>query len=489
MANTSDIGSWTADVVRRFTGASASAERRRPPGPKGLLPVLRASAHLTKDFLSCMCHMAEEYSGPDMNPVGFNVLGQQMYLVLHPEQIQSILADNDVFFRTLKYFDSFRFVLGYNSVTVPNEEWKPMRRRTAGYFSLKQIEAYTSIFVQVMSERGIPLLKDKARRGQAVDLFPEMLDISSIAVFMSFLGDQLEDPPKELYQALNRIFCYIRRNMWNFWFPPLWIPTPQNRELNRDLELLRNYIRPRIFTDRDKPTMLGDIIRTHTGTDGTMNVQRILEETIANLVGGSETTIVLMVWAMFYIAQEREVQDRLAKEIDAVVGSRLPTSADLKKMPYLHNTISETLRLRSPAYMQTRMAIKDSQLGGYDIEKGAMLLASQYITHQDPRVWKNPRQFNPDRFASDSKEAPANRKSQAVFFPFGGGLFSCLGMNYAVNEAAVTVLCLLQHFEFELLNPAQATSLGIDARVTLRPDQAIYLKIRERAPRATSYPS
>lgn len=481
MPNTASFVTRATNAVRKKISSPSDSPGRQAPGPDGILATIRATREFTGDFLSIMIQLAEKYAGPEMAPVAFNVMGQQMYLLTDPVQIHHMLFDNDRFTRTMKYMNAFKRVLGYNIITAPNSAWKPLRHRTVAYFAPKHLDFYGSVFVRVLHEYAIPTLTEKARRGEAVDLFSEVLDIASIAVFMSFLGDEIGDPPREVYQALNRLFCYIRSNMYTLFFPPLWVPTAQNRALNADLERLRSYLRPRITSDRDRATMLGDIIRANSDERGRPNVQRILDETISNLVGGSETTIVLMAWAMFYVAQHKDVQARLRREIDEVVGDRRPTNDDLKKMPYLRNVVSETLRLRSPAYMQTRTALKDTELGGYTIKKDAMIFASQYITHQDARFWKDPGEFRPERFNSDSAEAPANRKSQSVFFPFGGGAFYCVGMNYAFYEAELTLLSLLQHFEFDLHERTPVASVGHDARITLRPDRPIFLAIRERS--------
>jgi pentalenene oxygenase len=229
--------------------------------------------------------------------------------------------------------------------------------------------------------------------------------------------------------------------------------------------------------------MFGDIIRTHTDAMGTIDESKVLDETIANLVGGSETTIVLMAWALLYLVQEPRIAERMYEEIDCVLGRNRPTPGDLKRLPYLHYVVSETLRLRPPAYVSSRMVSQDTELGGYSIPKGAMLFFCQYLTHRDPGLWSEPERFIPERFAPDSLEAPSNRRTETVFFPFGGGALTCLGMNYAFYEAELMLLMLLQHFRFTPVQPENLSQVGIDARLTLRPDRPVLLRAHIREPR------
>jgi cytochrome P450 len=151
---------------------------------------------------------------------------------------------------------------------------------------------------------------------------------------------------------------------------------------------------------------------------------------------------------------------------------------DLKSLPYLLQTVQESLRLRSPGYINYRYVTRDAELGGYPIKKGSWTVASQYITHQDARVWRDPHAFRPERFAKDSPEAPNNRRREMPFFPFGGGIFFCIGKNYAINEAALMLVMLLQNFRFFAPDGGRSLSdPGIDARLTLRPGRPIQMRV------------
>ena len=452
------------------------------PGPKGALEPLRALFLWHRDFLSFLRELDEKYSGPEMSPVWFNMLGQRMCLIVHPVQIKKILSNYEDFTRNVTNLRAFRLALGRNVVTAPDDKWPAIRKRTAGYFTNNHLERYGDAVVEVLQKHAIPRLSKKAQRGETMELFEEMLDIGSLASFMSFLGDAIDEPPREVYMALNDVFCYVRVKTFSLLVPPRWIPTAANQELNRSLATLRGYLRPKLERERDKDSMMGDIIRTHTDSQGQVDADLVLEEIIANLLGGSETTIVLMTFAVYYLVQYPDAENKLRAEIDSVLGARAPTVKDLKSMPFLLQLIQETLRLRSPGYINYRYVTRDTELGGYPIPKGTWTFASQFITHQDPRVWSDPSVFRPERFAPDSPEAPANRRDEAPFFPFGGGIFFCLGKNFAVNEAALMVAMLYQHFSFTIPEgAAQFPDPGIDARLTLRPAKPIRVRVHPRA--------
>jgi cytochrome P450 len=479
------------NVVTSAARARPRAEvgaTRPAPGPRGPVSSVKAAIRMVNDFLPFLCELDAAYSGPDMSPVSFDVMGQPMALVTHPEHVKEVLTDSEVYTRAMElfarrpmYMGALKRALGRNLLTTPNDEWRPMRRRTAGYFDPAHVEHYGAKVVEAIEKRFFPIYAERARRGEAMDLLGEMLAINSTAVFMGYLGDEVDEPEREITAALDEVFGYLRRNLFTPWLPPRWIPTPENRALNQNLGRARAYVSRRIARRAGAESQLGEVIRAHT-VNGRVDEGAALDEIISNLMGATETTIVLMTWTFYYVMQHPEVARGLREEIDRVLGGRSPTVPDLVEMPYLNQVVSEALRLRSPSYITPRLTTRDTTLGGYAMKAGAIVFVSQYLTHRHPKVWKDPEVFRPERFAADSPEAPANRKHELPFFPFGAGGFKCLGLNQAVNGASLVTAALLSRFEIDAADPEILPRVGFDSRITLRPDRPIRVRVRVRAP-------
>lgn len=60
------------------------------------------------------------------------------------------------------------------------------------------------------------------------------------------------------------------------------------------------------------------------------------------------------------------------------------------------------------------------------IEKGTPILISVLALNHDPKFWKDPYVFNPDRF-NDENRADKNQVNQP-FYPFGDGPRNCIGL-------------------------------------------------------------
>lgn len=93
---------------------------------------------------------------------------------------------------------------------------------------------------------------------------------------------------------------------------------------------------------------------------------------------------------------------------------------------------------------------------GYQIPKGWNVIYSICDTHDVADIFTNKEEFNPDRFIVPHPE-DASRFS---FIPFGGGLRSCVGKEFAKILLKIFTVELARHCDWQLLNgpPTMKTS-------------------------------
>ena len=166
-------------------------------------------------------------------------------------------------------------------------------------------------------------------------------------------------------------------------------------------------------------------------------------------VAGFETTASTINWALLYLLHNPEVQDKLHKELDQVIGpERLPGLKDRKSLPYLEATFTETLRISSLVPLAVpHMTTVDTTLQGYSIPKGTTLLANLWSLHHDPSVWENPHDFKPERFLDEDGNYVAPKADRLL--PFSTGRRVCLGESLARMEVFVILSRLLHRFKFK----------------------------------------
>ncbi|KXN74937.1 cytochrome P450 [Conidiobolus coronatus NRRL 28638] len=180
------------------------------------------------------------------------------------------------------------------------------------------------------------------------------------------------------------------------------------------------------------------------------------EELVHNLniffLAGHDTTANTLSYALYHLARNRDVQDKLRNEIyqkmnldDNQEKLVVPTSEQLKNMEYLNLVIKETMRI-SPAVLQIgRQLAEDYSIAEDNIvlPKGTNVGLSIYSILNDPAVYPNPEKFDPERFLNNKYEAD-------TYIPFGGGSRICVGMNFSLMEQKIFLALLLQKFDLSV---------------------------------------
>lgn len=158
-----------------------------------------------------------------------------------------------------------------------------------------------------------------------------------------------------------------------------------------------------------------------------------------------------------------EVQTKMYNELNKVVGTnRLPTLDDRADLPYCEAVIREGLRIDTlvPSGIP-HVAVTDTQLQGYQIPKGTVIVNSLNFAHHQPELFREPDAFMPERFLNQEGKLALNQDNT---LPFGAGKRVCAGEQFARNSLFLAVTSLVQNFNFKL--PDNLTSPDLNARIT-----------------------
>ncbi|XP_065207644.1 farnesoate epoxidase-like isoform X2 [Planococcus citri] len=162
------------------------------------------------------------------------------------------------------------------------------------------------------------------------------------------------------------------------------------------------------------------------------------------LQAGNESSGKTIEFLLMYVALTQRVQDELHEEIDRVVGqSRYPTLNDKIRMPYLESTIYEAMRINpiSPNGVLHRVT-EDTHFKGYFLEKDTLLYFAVKYAMNDPKKWKNPDEFMPERFMGGDR-------SKKRLPNFGLGKRSCIGEVLAKNFMFLYLAYFFQRYSIQ----------------------------------------
>ena len=94
-----------------------------------------------------------------------------------------------------------------------------------------------------------------------------------------------------------------------------------------------------------------------------LTLEQIRDEVMTLFIAGHETTANAIVWTFYLLAQHPEVEAKLQAELEQLLGGRLPTAEDTRRLKYTRAVLSEAMRLYPPAWAVGRLAVEDDEVG------------------------------------------------------------------------------------------------------------------------------
>ncbi|XP_077366680.1 cholesterol 24-hydroxylase-like isoform X2 [Festucalex cinctus] len=417
-----------------------------------------------------------------------NILHYVLVFVICPETVKEMLMSSkypkDMFLHK-RLFSMFgqRF-LGNGLVTARNhDQWYKQRRIMDPAFSSLYLRSLTGTF----NERAEKLMTkladvaDKKSEARMLDLVNRVTLDVIIKVAFGMDLELLENTspfPKAIETCLQGMVYNIRNVFFQF-FPKNWAFVA---EVRAACKLLRStgadWIHNRkmaVHGGGDVPKdILTQIIKSAQKEESMTQEDEefMLDNFVTFFIAGQETTANQLAFCIMELARHPDILQKAQKEVDDIIGMKQEISYDdLGKLVYLSQVLKETLRLYPTAPGTSRELVNDLVVDGVRIPAGAVCIFSSYISSRMEKFFKDPLEFDPDRFHPD---AP---KPYYCYFPFSLGPRSCLGQNFAQMEAKVVMAKLLQRFEF-VLTPGQ--SLEIRDLGTLRPKGGVVCAVTHR---------
>ena len=215
-------------------------------------------------------------------------------------------------------------------------------------------------------------------------------------------------------------------------------------------ELSKTIVDKRINSKETKNDFLAIIIDSYN--NNRMTLDELYDEAINMLLVGYETTSYALEWAVYYLAINKEWQEKISKEenVDAFV--------------------DEVLRIRPPVWNEERVSIKDVNIDGTDIPSGTKVVVSALAIQRDKNVFEDPDTFKPERWF-ENKEL-----KRGEYFPFLFGKRQCIGKEFALMEMRIVLIKIAQRFHVELGEPFESHTYTI----SYRPSSAIKIFVTNK---------
>ncbi|GLJ24480.1 hypothetical protein SUGI_0467470 [Cryptomeria japonica] len=180
-----------------------------------------------------------------------------------------------------------------------------------------------------------------------------------------------------------------------------------------------------------------------------LTIEEFIAECKTFFIAGQETTSNYLTFAIVLLAMHPDWQDQARSEVQQVCGNCHPKFETVNKLKTLGMILNEVIRLYPPIAVFRREIHKDTTLGGIAIPEGTQVIFPTLSFNHDTSLWgEDANEFKPERFSEGISKAA--KDDSAAFIPFGYGLRSCMGKNYAMLETKVALAMILQRFSFVL---------------------------------------
>ena len=445
-------------------------ENSKPPGPKGVFLLGNIRQFQGTDRLEFLQSCQRQYG----DVVHFRLLNRDVYQFNHPDHIHQILVKDAALFHKSPMFKRVtQDIIGNGLLTSDGDFHRRQRRLMQPAFHPRRIATYADVMVDYTGR-----MLDDWQNGAVYDLHEAMMKLTMQIVAKTLFDADVSKEADAIGQAITIGVETAGERITRAFQLPDWLPTAGNRQRRRSAQLLEETIMGMIDERRasgeDKGDLLSMLLLAQDEDDGRMMTdQQVRDEATTLFIAGHETTANALSWILYLLAQHPEVEAKLLDELETLLAGRPPTVDDLHRLRYTEMIVKESMRLYPPAWIISRFATEDVEVGDYTLKAGSIVLISQYVMHRHPDHWAEPECFIPERFEDES------RIHKYVYFPFGGGPRICIGNHFALMEATLVLATLMQRIQFALEPGQQIKPLPL---ITLRPSPAILMRVAAREP-------
>lgn len=447
-----------------------------PPGPSTRLWGIPLVGDFKRSPLGSVVETARKYG--DFAFV--RLAWVRLYLVNRPGLIREVLVTKVKSFQKLsRQMRSLRKIEGNGLVVAEGESWKRHRPIVQVAFHNRFFARIAEVVVDFARRR-----VERWRPGTAFDMADEMNQLALSIIAKVVFDVDWAERAAQLRDSIHIARESMQREMGSYFVWPAWLPVPGRRRQKQALQTVDRLIRDLILERRSSSVVKEDMLSVMLSaardvSDGPpVSDQEIRDEATTLFVAGHDTTSAALAWFWYLLSRNPEAERRVLEEIDRVLDGRPATLEDFAQLRYTEMAVRESMRLYPAAgFLFGRETVEDVELDGYTLKRGSWVFISPYVVHHDPRHFKDPETFDPERFAPGRiEEIPTY-----AYLPFGGGPRICIGNSFAIMEIVLVAATVLQKFRVVL----EQAEVEPELEVVLRPKGGLRMRAvarHERGP-------
>ncbi|KAH9320250.1 hypothetical protein KI387_022019, partial [Taxus chinensis] len=442
---------------------------RLPPGPSPW-PFIGNMHQLGELPHRALRDLAKKYG-----PVMFLKLGSAPTVVVSSSDMaKEFLKTHDLVFANRPASAASKYV-AYNEKNVGlapyGDYWRHMRKVCVmELLSAKRIESFRSVREEEVS-LAVNSIWEKSQHGTvAVNVSKNIASLISSIIWRTLAGTKFSEDDDSVGKELNRMVHQVTSmigafNIGDFipyiaWIDELSGVKGKMKKAHNFFDAVVEKIivdhieesKRRGNQEKHKHTKdLVDVLLEMAASTTEMNITREhIKATVFDMfLGGLETTINTLEWAMSEMVRNPHVAKKLQAEIESITGKhRMVNESDLAHMEYLQCVVKETFRLYPAGpLMLPHESREDCTISGYFIPNKTRLIVNVWAIGRDPAVWEDPMTFKPERFIGKNIDIKGR---DFEMLPFGAGRRGCPGAGLAMGNIELVLAQLVHCFDWTL---------------------------------------
>ncbi len=391
-------------------------------------------------------------------------IGFSKYIILSRDNeiAQYILVKNQKNYHKSKFQSVYLSkYLGKGLLTSDGDFWLKQRRLIQPAFHKQKMNQLVGNMNAVIALELESLVDEKP-----VDLFPVMSNLAFNVVAKSLF--QLSTAENKfqrikfiIEEVQNFLIKEIRLPHKAWWFSLSGQVKKHLKLAEENNRIIKEIIEERKASGEEINDLLNMLLETrYEDTGESMSVEQLIDEIKVLFIAGHETTANALTFTLHLLGRNPEVQQKIFEEIIEIESQTENVIEQLQKMTYTNAVLNESMRLYPPAWITDRQNLEDDSLAHFKIKKNTLIGVSFYELHRNPKYWKNPDEFIPERFLGDQK-----KESMQYFYPFGAGPRMCIGTGFAIYEMCLTIAQVVKKYIIKSNNDV----IQFNPLITLKP--------------------
>jgi cytochrome P450 len=418
---------------------------------------------LTKEThpMQVLMRMNDRYGGC----VPINLKNERIFFLSDVDYFEQVMVKGAD--KYAKYFDGLRPIFGNSMITIDGALWQKIRMPQQPAFTPKMFTEYLPYLLSSVEDKTREWQR-LAGTGESFNMLEETWGLAASMICKALFNREVPFNPQVIFRAVKTYtdvgqHSAIRLKKVN----GAAEVSPEEAAADAVLKWLSvpsAVLGAPAHTEGRAATLLSMMQDAASDPERPEFTEaQIIDEMKQYLWAGTETTALTLAWAFYLLHLHPEVAERIRREGETVYGDRVPTWEDIHGLTFTRSVIQETMRLYPPIWSFIRQAVAEDEIGGHPVRPGDKMVMCAYIVHHHPKYWRDPENFDPDRFSPEN----ATKRAKYSYLPFGAGRRSCIGGALSLVENTLALTQLLRRFRPEYTGQVPA---GISATVTLTPE-------------------